>query len=173
MSWIKFILITIGSLAIVMVPGQIQAEPAQLKQLAEWESPPVVRVCYNTPIFKYKVEEALTFWKKLGYEFGTIIYDDTSEWCIGDTIPGAITIMPNQAYLGDGILALTRRYTFNKETIIGVRIEIASQGYGRELLLEHEFGHALGWPHYDVEGHIMYPILPRAGTNVSGLKVPE
>lgn len=169
LSWIKFGVVTVLSLAMVLVPVNLPATQPKLEQLAEWKAPPVVRVCYNTPIFKYKVEEALGFWEKLGYKFGTLSYEDNTEWCTGDTYFGAITIMPNREYLGAGTLALTRRHTYNK-IITGARIEISNQGFGKELILEHELGHTLGWPHYRIEGHIMHPILPKAGINVFGLK---
>ena len=169
LPWLKFGVATVLSLAMVLVPINLPASQQKLEQVAEWKSPPTVRVCYNTPIFKYKVEEALKFWENLGYKFGTISYNDTTEWCTGDAYFGAITIMPNKQFLGEGVLALTRRHTYNS-MITGVRIEITNRGFGRDLLLEHELGHALGWPHYNAEGHIMNPVLPRAGTDIFGLK---
>lgn len=169
LSWIKFVVVTVLSLAIVLVPVNLPTSPPKLEQIAEWKAPPVVRVCYNTPIFKYKVEEALRFWEKLGYKFGTLSYNDNTDWCTKDVYFGAITIMPNKEYLGTGTVALTKRHTYNK-MIVGARIEISRQGFGKELVLEHELGHALGWPHYKVEGHIMHPILLRTGINVFGLK---
>ncbi len=169
LSWVKFGVIAALSLSMTLVPVKLPNSPPKIEQLAEWKSPPIVRVCYNTPIFKYKVEQALKFWEDLGYEFGTVSWKDSTEWCTGDAYFGAITIMPNKQFLGEGILALTRRYTYNS-MITGARIEITNRGYDHDYLLEHELGHALGWPHYTVEGHIMHPIIQRAGKNSFGLK---
>ncbi len=83
---------------------------------------------------------------------------------------GSITIMPNKTYLGTGTLGRTTRYTYNKKLITGAKIEVTREGSTMELLLEHELGHALGWPHHRVEGHVMHPVLPRSGRDVTGLK---
>ena len=171
MSWGKFILIVASSLAFVLAPSQLVADAPKLEQTAKWKYPPTVRVCYNLPIFEYKIERALMFWRYLGYEFGEIIYDDTSEYCTGNKTAGSIVIMPNRKYLGDGKFAITKRYSLEKPRLItGARIEIARMAYGEDLLLEHELGHALGWTHSPQKGHIMYPYLRQSGTNSDGLK---
>ena len=168
LSWIKFGLVAALSLTMVVVPVKLAEEKPQ--QVAAWVSPPTVRVCYNAPVFRIQVQKALGFWEDLGYKFGTIIWDDSSAWCTGDVYLGSITIMPNKTYLGAGTLGRTTRYAYRNKLITGAKIEVTRQGSARELLLEHELGHALGWQHYRVEGHIMHPILPRTGRDVTGLK---
>ena len=168
LSWVKFGLIAALSLTIAVVPVKLAAEKPQ--QVAKWYSPPTVRVCYNAPVFRIQVQKALDFWEDLGYKFGTVIWDDSSAWCTGDIYLGSITIMPNKTYLGTGTLGRTTRYTYNKGLITGAKIEVTREGSTMELLLEHELGHALGWPHHRVEGHVMHPILPRSGRDVTGLK---
>ena len=153
----------------VIVPSAIPSFVPELQQLAEWKSPPTVRVCSDAPVSKYEVQRALEFWENLGYEFGTTLWDDESRWCTGSTYLGSITIMANKQFLGEEILALTRRHTYNL-IITGARIEISDRGINQPLLLEHEFGHALGWPHYKIEDHIMHPILQKSGTDVFGLE---
>jgi len=171
LSWGKFILMALGSLAFVVVPTQLVADTPKLEQVAKWREKPTVRVCYNLPVFQYKIERALMFWRYLGYEFGEIIYDDASEYCTGNKTTGSIVIMPNRKYLGDGKFAITTRYALEKsKRITGARIEIARQAYNEELLLEHEIGHALGWTHSLHKGHIMYPFLRQSGTNSDGLR---
>ena len=171
MSWGKFILMAVGSLAFVIVPSQLAADTPRLEQVVKWRHPPTVRVCYNLPIFHYKIERALMFWRYLGYEFGEVIYDDASEYCTGDKTDGSIVIMPNRSYLGDGKYGITTRYSMERSNkITGARIEIARLAYGEDLLLEHEIGHALGWTHSPQKGHIMYPYLRKSGTSSDGLK---
>jgi len=58
------------------------------------------------------------------------------------------------------------------ELVVGARIEIRADSYDRPLLLEHELGHALGWPHHNVEGHIMHRALGKTGKETSGLERP-
>ena len=171
MSWAKFILIAVGSVAMVLVPSKLEAEPPQLEQVAKWKVPPTVRVCYNLPVFEYRIERALMFWRYLGYEFGDVIYDDASEYCTGNKTDGSIVIMPNKRYLGDGKFAITTRYSIEKtKKITGARIEIARVAYAEDLLIEHELGHALGWTHSTKHGHIMFPYLRQSGTNSDGLR---
>jgi hypothetical protein len=179
LSWFKFILVAMGFSAIVMVPNRLEADAPRttrrlafkLEQLASWKDPPMIRVCYNLPEFKYRVDRALMFWRYLGYEFGEVVYEDASEWCVGKVrrMDGSITLMPNRRYLGDGIYAITTRHT-EKKRIIGVRVEISRMGYGEDLLIEHEIGHAMGWTHSPQPGHIMYPYLKQSGTSSDGLK---
>jgi len=168
-SWAKFAVIAVLSLTAVVVPSAIPSFVPKFEQLAEWKAPPTVRVCNDAPVSKSEVEHALEFWRSLGYEFGTVIWDDKTGWCRGSTYFGSITIMANKQFLGEEILALTRRRTYNL-IITGARIEISDKGIGKPLLLEHELGHALGWPHYKVEGHIMHPILQKSGIDTFGLQ---
>ena len=142
-----------------------------LKQLASWQALPTVRVCSNAPISKYRVEEALDFWRGLGYEFGTIIYNDKTDWCYGSIYLGSIVIMPNQVLFDKHTLAQTNRVAYN-ELIVGAKIQIRADSYDKPLLLEHELGHALGWPHYNVEGHIMHGALSKAGKETISLEKP-
>jgi hypothetical protein len=156
---------------LAIAPSDLHSSVPKLEQTAKWRKPPDVRVCYNLPIFRYKIERALMFWRYLGYEFGEITYDDTSEYCTGNRTDGAIVIMPNRRYLGDGKYAIATRYSVERAgKITGARIEIAMMAYGEDLLLEHEIGHALGWTHSPTKGHIMYPYLKQSGTNSDGLR---
>jgi len=115
------------------------------------------------------VEEALQFWRALGYEFGTVIYNDHTDWCYGTSYLGSIVIMPNQVPFNSKALAQTKRIAYNN-LVVGAKIEIRADSYDRPLLLEHELGHALGWPHFNVTGHIMHRALEKTGKNALGLK---
>ena len=168
-SWIKFGVILLSSVSLVVAAVKIPETDLPLRQLAAWEANPTVRVCSNAPISRNRVEESLQFWRDLGYEFGSIIYGDHTDWCYGDSYLGSIVIMPNQTPFNSKILAQTKRIAYNK-LIVGAKIEIRSDSYERPLLLEHELGHALGWPHHNVRGHIMHKTLPLSGPNSFGLK---
>ena len=165
-SWIKFGVILLSSVSLMM--AAISIPQGELEQLASWHALPTVRICSNTPISEHRVEEALDFWRALGYEFGTVIYSDETDWCYGSTYFGSIVIMPNQSPFNGQTLAQTQRVAYN-ELVVGARIEIRADSYDRPLLLEHELGHALGWPHYNVEGHIMHKALNKCGKETKGL----
>ena len=36
---------------------------------AVWETPPKIRVCASTQLTMYRVENAVKYWERLGYEF--------------------------------------------------------------------------------------------------------
>ena len=170
-SWIKFGVILLSSVSLMIAAITIPQSQAGIEQLAVWGAPPTVRICSNTPISKYRVEEALNFWRNLGYEFGTILYNDSTNWCSGSVYFGSITIMPSQSLFNSQALAQTNRMSYNK-LVVGARIEIRPDSYDRPLLLEHELGHALGWPHYNIEGHVMHRALSKAGKGVLGVERP-
>ena len=165
-SWIKFGVILLSSVSLMV--AAISIPQGKLEQVASWGALPTVRICSNAPISKHRIEEALGFWRALGYEFGTIVYNDETDWCYGDTYFGSIVIMPNQTPFSGPTLAQTKRIAYN-ELVVGARIEIRADSYDRPLLLEHELGHALGWPHYNVEGHIMHKALNKCGKETKGL----
>ena len=43
-----------------------------------WAVAPNIFVCKNAPVSRHRLERALGFWKKLGYSFGDVFYDDES-----------------------------------------------------------------------------------------------
>lgn len=168
-SWIKFGIVLISSVSLMVAAVKIPEAEKPLRQLAAWEAAPTVRVCSNTPISRDRVEDSLEFWRGLGYEFGSVIYNDHTDWCYGSSYLGSIVIMPNQTSFNGRVLARTKRIAYNK-LIVGAKIEIRADSYDRAYLLEHELGHALGWPHYNVKGHIMHQALSLSGLGSFGLK---
>ena len=66
-------------------------------------------------------------------------------------------------------LAITHFYVDNDtREIHWAKIYLKSQV--AERVLEHEFGHALGWMHTKKIGHLMHETLIRGGWGAEGLK---
>ena len=42
---------------------------------ADWTEPPQIRICADTEVSAFRMENALQYWKVLGYEFGNISID--------------------------------------------------------------------------------------------------
>lgn len=144
-----------------------------------WTSPPRIKICQRVNVKKSRIERAVRFWERLGYEFGEVYFDD-GEWgsprgCIPH--PGEIAFlvppqgMSFQASDGSTYMALTRM-----QTVVGtyelISAEIFVQytaNYEKERMVEHEIGHALGWLHNDSSYHIMHSLYPRGGHRISGV----
>ena len=145
--------------------------PASYPELTSyWEVDPIIKVCKVLRIPKSRVEKALSYWKKLGYTFDEVIYDDESISCAGKPLFGEIIItIPDQTFDYKNI-AITRR-TINQDMnmIIYAKIFMQEKEISKERVLEHEIGHALGWNHTARSYHLMHKMWERGGHDSSGL----
>ena len=134
-------------------------------QKVKWVEQPLIINCSGSPYTAAEVEEAMAFWEDLGYEFVSF-FDDFD--CGGAAIPGSISIDMAGQDITPGALAYTKVH-YNKKTkeVSKAEIEVLVK---KDLILEHELGHALGWKHHNKNGHIMYPTSKGIGTNGSGLE---
>ena len=122
-----------------------------------WKIPPRIIICDNA-VKKKNVERALNFWRKLGYTFGTVEYENDFLKCQKDMY-GVIKIMiPSNQDNMQNKMAITE-LSINEENGANVSADIRIWGWaeGKSLVLEHEIGHALGWLHSGMVAHIMYP----------------
>jgi hypothetical protein len=138
---------------------------------AYWLYPPPVRLCKDSGVTSSRLRRAINYWEKLGYTFGTVIVEENMLTCAQGGFNGEITILlvTSEVPMGDKI-ALTRnyKYTATKE-VVKSQIYINHRAAERELILEHEIGHALGWSHFNSPYHIMNSLYPNAGHSSSGV----
>ena len=127
------------------------------QQVAHWQAPPVIRICSSNPQTWTRVDKALDFWRKMGHVFGTVVYADMSDWCLGNQSIFAIVIKE-----GDFFDPATRGKTTTRYTgslMYAAEIVIKYGHINSDLMiLEHEIGHALGYKHIPSVGHLMHPI---------------
>lgn len=136
---------------------------------ASWETPPSVRVCISSEIQIYRVRAATRYWETIGYDFAQI-YTDSSPLCMYPR-HGEITITLPEGDMGAHNMAATKIYTERVSGFIAKAMISIYPRYGRkERVLEHEFGHALGWSHYNKKFHIMNPSWQNGGYDHSGLR---
>jgi hypothetical protein len=137
-----------------------------------WFFGPDIRVCKMSGARDIRVRQAVDFWKRLGYQFGNVIYDSN---CHTEPKPREITItlVTNNIHIGSN-LAVTRTssYRSTKEILKSV-IYVMPFTANKELVLEHEIGHALGWNHRGTAYHLMNPNYRKIGHNTSGLSHRE
>ena len=141
------------------------------KAYYRWKEIPEVRVCKSAPVSRSRVEKALRFWRNLGYEFDGPFFDDESAWCIGERDIGVITIDIIGQDFKEPNMAMTRVYHDTRYAkIVGAQIQIKKSQAGKDRVLEHEIGHALGWKHHPRRFHIMHPDWKEGGWDTKGLR---
>jgi hypothetical protein len=144
---------------------------------SKWDFPPEIILCYGAAVTENRVSEAVSFWENLGYEFGTIRQLSQLEVC--QPAWGTITFrLPTGSELSAAInadhMATTRYSSLIEMPEVLVMSEIYFQTSDVSPLprvVEHELGHALGWRHITVSGHLMHPIYRKSGTGTEGLHV--
>ena len=126
------------------------------KQKYKWSIAPRIRLCQNTEISLSRVRRAVSYWERLGYEFGEV-YLDRFSYCMHPKENEIAIALPSGGVIGDK-MAVTRVYTskITGEILKSIRYVLPKTGM-KERVLEHELGHALGWQHYNHKNHIMHP----------------
>tara|TARA_Y100000034_G_C6732293_1_gene324498 strand:+ start:25 stop:603 length:579 start_codon:yes stop_codon:yes gene_type:complete len=166
-----FILLLLSPLLVSFYePEEAMFGPPSYPEISSyWKITPIVKVCKVLPIPNSRVEKALDYWKRLGYTFEEVIYNDESMSCVGRPLFGEIVItIPDQKFNYDNI-ALTRR-SANKEMnmILYAEIHMQPKYITKERVLEHEIGHALGWDHTARRYHLMHRTWDHGGHDSTG-----
>ena len=136
-----------------------------------WLMTPSVRVCLESGVKPFRINQAISYWRKLGYQFDDIRIDP-SPTC-GTPMFGEIIItLPDNTFSFGDNLASTRITISNKtKEIVKAKIFIFPKTANKERVLEHELGHALGWSHVNQSYHIMNPNWHTGGHNSNGLRL--
>ena len=130
----------------------------------EWEELPILVNCYGKGFNETKIIRAIDYWAVRGYNIGFYEHNPPKSVCDNKIwIYGMIIIRKAKPFQLDATtLASTRRYTaINK--MKGAEIVYSPGSFELTLINEHELGHALGFTHIEIEGHIMYPIFEKMG----------
>lgn len=138
---------------------------------AWWAEMPSIRVCASSGVSEARMNRALRYWRQLGYNIPNVWYDDGSAICRGDGIIGEImiSIVHNDIPVGNN-LAVTRNHHLTRtRELIKSQIYVYPAMVDKELLIEHELGHALGWVHYNRGLHVMNENYGHIGHDSTGL----
>ena len=121
----------------------------------KWSEPPIVVNCYGNDLSQLHIVEAVHYWTMKGHKFSYIEQNPTKELCELDQVRGLIMIkkknLPHDT-LGE---AKRKVYMFNISSAV---IYFNSGTFRINNVFKHEMGHALGYNHVELEGHIMHPI---------------
>lgn len=127
------------------------------------EPKPIVMNCYDGKLDESKVLLAIDYWKDKGHEVMFYEHNPPPLTCDIAWIDGVIILRKAQPGDLDYVtLAITKRKT-SLGKIHGVQILLKSGTQDYDLLLEHELGHAFGYGHYDMKGHIMHSLYEQMG----------
>jgi len=139
---------------------------------ADWVTPPNIRICPDVKISESRIKNAISFWERLGYNFGSVVYENNMYNClVPPPLRREIIIMLPDQQFNEKHLASTRLLTHRiTEEIVGAKIFITSKNSNRNRILEHEVGHAIGWAHYPQSGHIMNPDWKFGGYGSYGMR---
>ncbi len=138
-----------------------------------WASPPAVFVCSGTPITEVRIENAMDFWRRQGYELVGPFMNSNLSACRGEdnfSWGNIIVDLRGQSF-PFGKLALTTTYRKTSDnTIVGAVIKIQGFTSEKERTIEHEIGHAFGWKHFNRKYHMMNEAYELGGWDSFGLK---
>lgn len=133
------------------------------KERPQWTNPPIVVNCYITLFPEKRLNDAIDFWENNGNELYLMSTEYIYEACKHEELEGFILIKRAKINKLDiDVLGLTSiKSEFNE--IKHATIYLKNGTFYYPNLLEHELGHALGFPHIDVQGNIMNPIYDNTG----------
>ncbi len=136
---------------------------------ANWQHPPDIRICSDTGVTAFRINHAISFWKKLGYNFGSVSIDNSAN-CMRVYFGEILITLPDGSF-DNSKIASTRVYSkTNTDEIVKVKIFIMPKDSRKARVLEHEIGHALGWTHYNKKFHIMHSNWIMGGLDTFGLR---
>ena len=116
---------------------------------------PVILNCYGEDFNELYLTSPIDYWVSKGHKIAFVEQTPHKELCKNDMIDGFIVIKKRTFYDG-GTLALTKRKVILGK-IRAATIYFNPGAYRLDNVIEHELGHAFGYTHIEVPGHIMHP----------------
>ena len=130
--------------------------------IAEWEEPPLVVVCPDSSVTKYRVHRAIEWWGIMNYRVSGVHWDVNNKMCSKRTFARNTIFIRGEGEMPIDTYAVTYKMTIASK-MVSAQIILPNENKHMPRLLEHEFGHAFGMRHVDKIGHMMHPIHEHGG----------
>ena len=129
-----------------------------------WDRPPIIANCYGDDFSELQMIRAIDYWTTRGHNIGFYEHNPPESICKSDEmIYGFIILRKAGRFEMDAhTLANTRRMTSGL-IIKSVEIRYKPGSQNLTLINEHELGHAFGYAHVEIVGHVMHPIFDKMG----------
>ena len=130
----------------------------------KWDRPPIIANCYGEDFSEAQMVRAIHFWTIRGHQIGFYEHNPPESICKSkEMIHGFIILRKaGMLELDSQTLASTRRMT-SFFIIKAVEIRFKPGSHNLTLINEHELGHAFGYAHVEIVGHVMHPIFDKMG----------
>tara|TARA_Y100000593_G_C4273440_1_gene318659 strand:+ start:151 stop:675 length:525 start_codon:yes stop_codon:yes gene_type:complete len=130
----------------------------------EWKNHnPVIVNCYGKDFSKLQMIRAIEYWTLRGQKIGFYEHNPPQSVCDNEWLEGFIILRKSESLkYSETTLASTRRFT-TFSIMKGAVINYKPGSFNLNLINEHELGHALGFAHIEIEGHIMHPLYHKMG----------
>jgi hypothetical protein len=125
---------------------------------------PIIVNCYGPEMDIGYIQDAVDFWKPYGEDVAFIIEEPIEEVCKHEMLDGFILlkkVRPNYHPDSSTLASTARRVQLMQ--IRGAVIRFNPGSYRLENVFEHELGHAYGYTHMEIEGHVMHPEFESMG----------
>ena len=130
-------------------------------QAWKWDDLPIIANCYGDDFNQLYIDKAVKYWNEQGHQFAYIEQNPPESVCKHNTLDGFIILKKKN--LNYGTLAVTeRKLSFGKK-IRAATIYFSPGTYRLVNIINHELGHALGFGHVELEGHLMHPDYQKMG----------
>ena len=129
-----------------------------------WDRPPIIANCYGSDFDEVYITRAIHYWTIRGHAIGFYEHNPPESFCESNEMVNGFIVLRKAELLelDPETLASTRRKT-SRLIIQSATVTYRPGSQNLFLLNEHELGHALGYSHHEVKGHIMHPIYGLMG----------
>jgi len=154
-------------LALALTSPVCHSAPVDVPVFSQWKDPVAVYLDPHAPVTEDQAGEAVKVWQGLGHPVSLRL--TSPEGGLPPTFPAIVVHLGTE----DPELAADTKTTHqgNPSRILYAHVYIKPfLGDDTVLVLTHEIGHALGYNHVNVPGHVMHHHLDYAGWNTEGLE---
>ncbi len=164
------------ALALILWSGAAHpAPPPEVARNFHWLVPPRVRICDQSDLSEQQVRQAMDWWTARGARFRELVVAPCAFSADGIPLneraaaPDYNTIsIARLGQLSFNGKAGDTRWAAQGDLPLWALV-VLPRGPVGALTLQHELGHALGFPHVTVRGNIMNPLEDQVGESTAGL----